>query len=134
MRANTQSITIAASPEAVFALVADPAKLPSWAIGFAKGVRREGGAWLVRTTGGREMPIRVDADPSRGTVDYYMGVEPGVEVPAASRVVPNGAGAEYTFTMFQPPGLPDDAFQAQIDELARELTVLKARVESSCPL
>jgi hypothetical protein len=134
MRASTQSITIAASPEAVFAVVADPAKLPSWAIGFAHGVRREGGTWLVRTGGGRELPIRIDADPGHGTVDYYMGVRPGAEVPAATRVVPNDTGAEYTFTMFQPPGLPDDAFETQIDELARELTVLKARLESSCPL
>lgn len=134
MRASTQSITIAAPPEAVFAVVADLAKLPSWAIGFARGIRRDGGEWLVRTSGGREIPIRVEADAGRGTVDYFMRVEPGAEVPAATRVVPNDPGAEYVFTMFQPPGLPDDAFEAQIDELARELTVLKARVESSCPL
>jgi Polyketide cyclase / dehydrase and lipid transport len=134
VRANTQSITIAAPPEAVFAVVADLARLPSWAIGFAEDIRQDGGRWLVRTGGGREVPIRVDADPGRGTVDYYMRVEPGGEVPAATRVVANGAGAEYVFTMFQPPGLPDEAFEAQIGELARELTVLKARVESSCPL
>ena len=60
MRASTQSITIAAPPEAVFAVVADLAKLPSWAIGFAKGIRRDGREWLVRTGGGREIPIRVE--------------------------------------------------------------------------
>lgn len=134
MRTSTHSITIAARPEDVFAFVADPEKLPTWAIGFAKGIRRENGGWLVRTGSGQELPIRVDADTERGTVDYHMSLAPGVEVPATTRVVPNGDGAEYVFTMFQPPELPAEVFEAQIAELARELVVLKAHVESSCPL
>ena len=133
MRASTQSITIAAPPAAVFAVVADLAKLPSWAIGFARGSGATAASGSCEQAAAARS-IRVEADAGRGTVDYFMSVEPGAEVPAATRVVPNDPGAEYVFTMFQPPGLPDDAFEAQIDELARELTVLKARVESSCPL
>lgn len=134
MRTNTQSVTIEAPPEHVFEFVADLAKLPKWAIGFAKDIRRENGSWLVRTGSGDEIAIRAVTDRSLGVVDYYMSPQPGKDVPAATRVVPNGEGAVYVFTMFQPPGMPDEVFEQQIAELGRELIVLKANVESACPL
>jgi uncharacterized protein YndB with AHSA1/START domain len=134
MRANTQSITIEASPADVFACVADLEQLPRWAIGFAKDVRREDGRWYVRTGSGDELEVRARTSPEHGVVDYLMSPHPGVEVPAATRVVPNGDGAEYVFTMFQPPGMPDPLFEQQAAELGRELIVLKAHLESSCPL
>jgi hypothetical protein len=134
MRTNTQSIAIAAPAGYVFEFVADLEKLPKWAIGFAKEIRRENGGWLVRTGSGDEIGIRSVTDPELGVVDYHMSPTPGIEFPAATRVVPNEDGAEYVFTMFQPPGMPDEVFEQQIAELARELVVLKANVESACPL
>ena len=134
MRTNTQSISIDAAPEQVFDLVSDPARLPDWAIGFAKTVRRENGGWIVTTGSGEDVPVRVETDARLGVVDYTMSPAPGLELPARTRVVPNEQGAEYVFTMFQPPGMPDEAFDAQLAELGRELIVLKARAESACPL
>jgi hypothetical protein len=134
MRASTQTITIEATPEQVFDFVADLEKLPTWAIGFAKGIREEDGTWLVRTGSGDEIAIRTATDRGLGVVDYQMGTESGAETPARTRVVPNEQGAEYVFTMFQPAGMPDEAFERQIAELGRELVVLKATLESSCPL
>jgi hypothetical protein len=134
MRTSTQSIHIDASPQHVFELVSDLARLPQWAIGFAKDIRRENGGWIVTTGSGAEISIRSEADPALGVVDYFMSPAPGVKVPARTRVVPNGQGAEYVFTMFQPPELPDEAFEAQIAELGRELIVLKAKAESACPV
>ena len=40
----------------------------------------------------------------------------------------------YTFVMVQAPGMSEETFDAQIAELGRELTVLKAHLETSCPL
>jgi uncharacterized membrane protein len=134
MRTSTQSISIDAPPEHVFDLVSDLARLPQWAIGFAKGIRREDGDWIVTTGSGEEIGIRVETDAALGVVDFHMGAAPGVEVAARTRVISNAPGAEYVFTMFQPPGMPDEAFEAQISELARELIVLKAHAESACPL
>jgi len=129
MRTSTQTIEIAARPEDVFTFVADPEQLPRWAIGFAKGIRREDDGWIVRTASGVELPLRVATDAATGVVDFHTD-----GVPAASRVVANDHGSEYVFTMFQPPQMPDDVFTAQIAELGRELTVLKAHLESACPL
>lgn len=135
MRTSTQSITIEAAPVDVFAFVADPANLPKWAIGFAKEIRQEDGTWIVTTGSGGEVAIRHVTDAEFGVVDGYMSPAPGVEMlGGAQRVVPNESGAEYVFTMFQPPGMPDEVFEQQIAELGRELVVLKAHLETDCPL
>jgi len=134
MRTSTQSVRIEAGPGQVFELVSDLARLPRWAIGFAKDIRQENGQWLVTTGSGDEVSIRVEADAALGVVDYFMSPAPGEELAARTRVIPNEDGAEYVFTMFQPPGMPEEVFESQIAELGRELTVLKAYAESACPL
>ena len=133
MRSDTKSMSIHSEPTKVVKFLADPENLTRWAVGFAKSVRREGERWLVTTNNG-EMTIRIRADASSGVVDFFMSPAPGVELLAASRVVPNGSGSEYVFTQFQAPGMPDDAFQASVTALGHELTVLRALLEVECPL
>jgi hypothetical protein len=133
MKADTKTISIHARPARVVDFLADPMNLPRWAVGFAKGVRREGERWIV-TTGGGEMGVRVVAERSTGVVDFFMSPAPGVEGLAASRVVPAGEGAEYVFTQFQPPDMPDDVFAKNVQAVAHELTMLKALLEVECPL
>jgi hypothetical protein len=132
MRSDTKSISIHAAPEKVWKFVADPENLPRWAVGFAKAIRKEDGMWLV-TTGGGVVPLRIDADPKARVIDFYMSPAPGVEAFAASRVVPNGSGAEYTFTQFQAPGMRDDLFEKNVKTIEHELTVLRAVLEVECP-
>lgn len=129
MRHHTASIAIDAPPAAAFAFLADATKLPVWAIGFAKAVAPAGdGAWLVTLSSGDTAPLRIEADAATGVVDYVS------DAPAHSRVLPHGPGTLYTFSMHKPPGMPDEVFDAQVAELGRELTVLKAHLESACPL
>ena len=135
MRTHTSSITIDAPATDAFAYLADAGRLPVWAIGFAKAIAPEGDdRWLVTLASGETMPLRVDADAATGVIDYVSLPAPDVEIPAHTRVVPHGAGTLYIFSMHQTPDLPDEVFEAQIAELARELTVLKAHLESACPL
>jgi hypothetical protein len=103
-------------------------------VGFARGIRREGDAWIVQTAQG-EMPVRVVADAAQGTIAFHMGVTPGLEAVAYSRVVPNGSGAEYVFTQFQLPGMADEVFAAQRAALAEELALLPIlfRAQIACP-
>ena len=134
MRTYTTSIEIAAAPAATFAFLADGARLPVWAIGFAKAVAPDGDGWIVTLAGGERMALRIACDPASGVVDYVSLPAPGVEVPAHTRVVPHDGGSLYTFSMHQAPGMPDEVFAAQAAELERELTVLKAHLETACPL
>jgi hypothetical protein len=134
MRTHTTSITIDASRDDAFAYLADGEKLPVWAIGFAKAIERAGGEWIVTLASGDRMPLRIDSDAITGVIDYVSLPAPGVETPAHTRVVAHDTGTVYTFTMHQSEGMPDGTFDAQIAELARELQVLKAHLESACPL
>jgi hypothetical protein len=134
MRSHIASIEIAADPADAFASVADLAQLPRWAIGYAKAIDRDDVGWIVTTAGGDRVRISVDTDRRHGVVDYVMSPAPGVELPANTRVVPLNGGSLYTFVMQQAPGMSDEVFDRQVGELERELMVLKAHLETSCPL
>jgi hypothetical protein len=133
MKANTQTISIAAQPSRVLDLVADPMNLPRWAVGFARSVRPDGDRWVV-ATGSGEIGLRIRVDRAAGTVDFHLEPAPGVEALAASRIIPRGTQSEFVFTQFQLPGLSDEAFQASVEALGHELKVLKALAEVECPL
>ena len=135
MCADTQTITLPVSAEEAFAFLAEPENLPRWAVGFARGIRREGDAWIVQTAQG-QMPLHVVADAAQGTIDFHMGVAPGLEAVAYSRVVPNDSSAEYVFTQFQLPGMADEVFAAQRAALAEELAILPIlfRAQMACPV
>jgi hypothetical protein len=133
MRSKTHTITIQAPPAEVLKFLAEVENLPRWAIGFAKAVTCENGRFFV-TTGAGKVAVRIEADRSSGVVDFFMSPAPGVEVLAASRVVPNGSGSEYVFTQFQTPGMPDEIFDKNLVAVEHELTVLRALLEVECPL
>lgn len=128
MKAHTETVTIYADQKKVFEFLVNPANLPKWAVVFCRALRSEGSEWIVTTTDG-EMKIRYDADAERGVIDMYVSPEPDVESPAFTRVVPNGQGTEYVFTLFQPPGMPDEVFAGQIKGLKKEFGVLKDLME-----
>lgn len=134
MKTHTTSITLQSSPERAFAYLSDGENLPRWAIGFARAIEPAPDGWIVTLASGARMPLRIDSDARTGVVDFVSLPAPGTEAPAHTRVVPHGEGALYTFAMHQAPGTPDDVFDAQVEELARELTVLKALLETACPL
>ena len=134
MRSETRTIAIAAPPQAVYDYVSDLSVLPDWAIGFARSIRRENGGWIVTTASGEEVPIRVDADRDHGVVDFVGSPAPGAEFAAPSRVLAHGDGSVYVFTVLQAPGMPDEVVDAQAEALEHELQVLKARLETQCPL
>ena len=134
MRADTQTISLAAGVEEVFAFLADPENLPHWAVGFARGIRRDVDGWVVQTSQG-EVALRVVADAETGTIDFHLRPALDVEAVAYTRVVPNDSGAEYVFTQFQTPGMPDEVFAAQRAALAEELALLPIlfRARVACP-
>jgi hypothetical protein len=131
---HTTSIQIEASPANAFAFVVDGEKLPLWAIGFDKAIERDGDRWIVTLASGERLPMRIDSDPATGVVDYVMLPAADVEAPAHTRVMPHAADTLCAFSMHQTLDLPDDVFNAQVAELERELTVLKAHLETACPV
>ena len=110
------------------------ANLPRWAVGSARGVHRDADGWIVETGHG-DVPIRIQADHEKGTIDFHMGIGPGVEAIAYSRLMPNDDSAEYVFTQFRQPGMSDEVFAGQRAALAEELALLPIlfRARAVCP-
>ena len=130
-RSSTQTISIQAPPSEVLDLVSDPMELPRWAPAFARSVRpAEGDRWYI-DTGEGEVRIQVRVCREHGTVDFLLaGMPPGIEIGAFSRVIPNGDGAEYTFTRFFADAMPAVEVAEQRAVVAVELQTVRALCES----
>ncbi|WBQ03529.1 SRPBCC family protein [Kribbella sp. CA-293567] len=124
--AHTRSITIAAPPETVFDLVSNPVTLPDWAPGFARTVRPDGNHWVVENAQG-EARIRFETSRDQGTVD--LGPADAPSPGAFTRVLPNGTGSEFQFTLLFPPDTPEEAIVQQLVVVETELEAVRALCE-----
>ena len=109
---QTRSITISAPPESVLEVVGDARRLPTWAPDFARSVRPDGEHWVIND----EATIDVRVDRAARTVDIVSAENP--RRGAFSRVLPNGDGSEFLFTLFFPPGTDDAAVSRQMASVA----------------
>ena len=125
-RSHTRSISIAADPADVLAFLADPRNLPRWAPAFARSVTERDGQLLV-DTGQGELAISLSVSRERGTVDVLSAAEP--RVGAFSRVLPNGEGSEYLFTLLFAPEADELAVEAQMAVVDQELEAVRTLCE-----
>jgi hypothetical protein len=96
-RAATRTISIAAAPVVVFAVIADPLRLPEWSPTFARAVRPHGERWRVTTfTGEVTVALVVEREPA-WTADY---VHPHAPKAAGTRMraIASGRGSELIYT------------------------------------
>jgi hypothetical protein len=122
------SVSIARPADAVYAFVADPTNVPRWAEGLAGAVRRVGDDWIAESPMGTIKLRFADPNP-HGVLDHAVTLPDGTVVLNPMRVVPNGDGAEVTFTLFRQPGVTDDAFAADAAQVRKDLNRLKAVLE-----
>lgn len=128
-RAETRSISMLVPPSAVFDVVGDPLRLPEWAPRFACAVRADGDRWLVDNGMDDEFPIMVRVSRELGTMDLLGSMDPPSG--AFTRVVPNGRGSEYLFTLFFPDGTDEAAIAAQMAIVEDELQTIRAITEAA---
>ncbi|HEV7759272.1 MAG TPA: SRPBCC family protein [Acidimicrobiales bacterium] len=133
LRGVTRGVGIEAPPAAVLAVVADPVNLPRFAPGFARSVQRDsdsdGQGWIVDSARGR-LQLRTAVDADRGTVDLHLTAPDGSESTVFLRVLPNGSGAELTFTLLLPGSASDAAVAEQGGVVAEELELLRQLCEA----
>lgn len=123
------SISIARTPSDVYAFASDPARLPLWAEGLARSeVRREGQAWVAEAPFGK-VRIRFAEPNAFGVLDHEVKLESGTRVHNPVRVVPNGDGSEFVFTLLRQPGMSDEQFEADAAAVEADLKRLKALLE-----
>jgi|GEM_PF-5170761 len=120
LAAATRTISIAATPDDVLSFIADPHNLPRWAPDFAQAVQPAGEDWLI-DQGEQQARISVRVSREAGTVDLLRAADRTRG--AFTRVIPNGTGSEYIFTLF---------FDSNVDDaaIARQMTIVETELET----
>jgi hypothetical protein len=123
-RSETRQISIQAPPETVLDLVGDPRALPRWAPNFATTVEPDGEHWTVNG----ELGIHLRVDRELGTADILR--TSNLRTGAYSRVIPNGEGSEFLFTLFFPDGTEEAAVRRQMEVVEEELLTIRSLCEA----
>ena len=127
MKHHTVTATFAASPDEVFAYLANVENLPEWATEFARELKLVDGRYKV-VNGLGELYFEIRADADSGVIDMLAGPSEDSLALFPTRVVPLAdGGSAFTFTMFQAPGQPEEQFEDQYASLRRELAHLERR-------
>lgn len=124
-RAVTRTIGIPAAPVAVFAVIADPLRLPEWSPTFARSVAPHGQErWRVTTfTGVVTVAVVVVREPA-WTVDYVRPRAPQA-AGARLRAIPSGRGSELLYTLLLPEDADDATMERQGRVIAEELETIR---------
>jgi len=127
VRSESETVVLDASKTEVFDFLSRVESMPEWATEFARELKWEDGRARV-VNGLGEFWIRIDADPDTGVIDMLSGPDANDLTLFPTRVVPlPGDRSAFTFTMFQPPEMPDGLFESQHAALLRELAGLQQR-------
>lgn len=123
------SIYIDRAPSDVYDFASEPRNLPQWAAGLARSeVASAGNAWIVEAPFGT---VRFTFAPRNefGVMDHDVELESGVTFHNPMRVVRNGEGSEFIFTLFRRPGMSDEQFAEDRRAVQEDLMTLKALLE-----
>ena len=125
------STYIACLPELVYAFASNPENLTQWAAGLASSeVRQEGEDWIANAPFGRAK-IRFCQKNTFGVMDHEVELDSGLKVYNPMRVIPNGEGSEFVFTLIRQPNMSDEEFKADKVAVEKDLATLKSLLEAS---
>jgi len=123
------SIYIARRPADVYEFASDPRNLPRWAAGLVRSeVRKEGDEWVADAPFGK-VRVRFAEKNRFGVMDHDVTLDSGVTIHNSMRVVPNGEGSEFIFTLIRQPGMSDEKFAEDKAAVEKDLRTLKNLLE-----
>ncbi|ARU28173.1 SRPBCC family protein [Cellvibrio sp. PSBB006] len=124
------SIYINRSPHETYEYASNPEYLSNWASGLAQAdIVRDGDEWVAKAPFG-EARISFAEPNSFGVMDHDVKMESGVTVHNAMRVIPNGNGSEFLFSLFLRPGMSEEEFENDARHIKRDLEKLKEILEN----
>ncbi|WP_027328316.1 SRPBCC family protein [Marinimicrobium agarilyticum] len=116
-------------PGDVYEFASNPENLPRWAAGLASSeIKREGDSWVAEAPFGK-VKIRFSGANRFGVMDHDVELESGLIVHNPMRVVPNGDGSEFIFTLLRQPGMSDEQFSEDASAVDKDLKTLKELLE-----
>ncbi len=120
----TLSVTLDVAYDSAFDYLVNPYHLPEWSINFIKQVQEVNGLPIAMTQMG-DVPVVIKNDRQTGVLDIILG-----SVPSPTRLIRNGEGCDYLFTLHQPPNMPDVVWENEgVPGLREELDTLKVVLE-----
>lgn len=124
------SISIDRPPAEVYAFASDARNLPRWAAGLAKSeVVQDGDGWIAKAPFGK-VRIVFAAPNAFGVLDHDVTLESGESVHNPMRVLPNGMGSEFVFTLMRRDGMSEKQFTEDRTAILQDLRTLKRLLES----
>lgn len=122
---TTQYVSINASYDKVFEYLTNPLLHKEWATNFITDILVEDNEHFAITPMGK-VKFVVKGDRATGNIDLFFG---DASFPIPTRLLRNGNGVTYLFTLFQADGMPDVAWESGIAGLIEELQILKTILE-----
>jgi hypothetical protein len=120
MQTRTVTALLDAPRDEVYGYLSKVENLPKWATEFARELKYEDGQAKV-VNGLGEFYFTIDADPDTGVIDMYAGPSLDELALFPTRAIElTGGATAYSFTMFQPPEMPDALFESQYSSLLKE--------------
>jgi hypothetical protein len=124
------SIYIDRCPNDIYAFVSNPPNLPLWAAGLTGSeITKDGDSWIAEAPFG-QVKIRFVEKNTLGVLDHDVELDSGIVVHNPMRVVPNGKGSEFIFTLIRQSGMSDEQFAEDKQAIEKDLSVLKELLES----
>jgi hypothetical protein len=122
------SISINRSADEVYEFASNPENLPKWAAGVSGSVKNINGEWVTESPMGR---VKVKfADKNKfGILDHDVTLPSGESFYNPMRVFPNKDGSELIFTLYQRPGMTDEDFRKDEEQIIADLQKLKGLIE-----
>lgn len=122
---TTQFVSVNASYDKAFNYLTNPILYKEWSTNFISDILVEGDQHFAITPMGK-VKFVINGDKQTGNIDLFFGEIPH---PIPTRLLPNGNGVTYLFTLFQADGMPDMAWQQGIKGLIEELEILRICLE-----
>ena len=123
------STTIDRAAADVYAYIADPRHLSSWAAGLAdQDVELIDGQWIAESPMGRVVVAFVPEN-DLGVVDHDVTLPDGTTVRNPMRVLANADGCDVVFTVRRRPGMSNGEFASDVDAVTADLATLRSLLE-----
>jgi hypothetical protein len=119
------TITINRPAQQVYAFASNPENMPKWAAGLGGSIQKMGDDWIIG-----EVKVKFVDQNSFGVLDHEVTLPSGVTVYNPMRVVPNGDGCEFVFTLYRMPDVSDEDFARDAAAVESDLRTLKAMLEA----
>ena len=121
------SISINKPFDEVYRYASNPENWPAWT-DFIQSVVKENNTWLAVSDLGR-IKVEFVPDNNFGIIDHWVTLTDGTIVYNPMRVIKNGQGSEFVFTLFRMHYITEEGYEQDEVAVMNDLKTLKQILE-----